>query len=183
MMLQSNNNNNNHDNNNMHHLYESVDTSLEDICHQQNLFPELGKNKDNDLQITFYCQLKTTESTGFWTAKKKKNSEALLASLHLYSGQLLKVCFINRWDDYSQNLQISLICTKKAQWGGHFASEPFTFSLTVSFWIPLFKFSERTFLFWQPTEKKTRTFSWVIVWKGEHRLMIKLLKRGSLKEK
>lgn len=68
MMLQSNNNNNN-----MHHLYESVDTSLEDICHQQKayLFPELGKNKDNDLQITFYCQLKTTESTSFRTAKKQ----------------------------------------------------------------------------------------------------------------
>lgn len=35
----------------MYHLCESVDTSLQDICHQQketHLFMELRKNKDND---------------------------------------------------------------------------------------------------------------------------------------
>ena len=52
--------------------HESVDTSLQDICHQQkaHLFMELGKNKDNDFQIPFYCQLNSTELTSFWTAKK-----------------------------------------------------------------------------------------------------------------
>lgn len=51
----------------MHHSCESVDTSLQDICHPQkaHLFPELGKNKDNDFQIPFYCQLNSTELTSF----------------------------------------------------------------------------------------------------------------------
>lgn len=49
-------------NNNKHHSYESVDTSLQDICYKQEtyLFMELGKNKDNYFQILFYRQLNST---------------------------------------------------------------------------------------------------------------------------